>query len=71
MFLVVVRPAESDDYVNDTWQGTVNQIATITRKQVSNLQSDLVKRMDKQQRELGYIKDRLEQLLEQGKKDSV
>jgi len=50
--MFVVRPNDNLSYDTDNWSGEVNEIAKITRGQISALEKELSKRSDQLQQTL-------------------
>ena len=47
--MIVIEPNKDDDYDDEYWQGTINELSHITEKQIAALKKGLDKRFDKQQ----------------------
>ena len=50
-FLIVARPAEEAE-VEDQWEGTINKVVHLTKKQIRTLEEEMKKSMGKQQAEI-------------------
>ena len=45
--MVVIEPVKDSDLEDDTWRGTINEIASITKKQITELRNNLNKRTER------------------------
>lgn len=45
--MIVVEPVEEDEPVDDEWQGSINELASITKRQISELNKALSRKSDK------------------------
>ena len=47
--MVVVQPSMYEDLMDETWQGTIKHLTSITKKQIADLRKTLNKKQDKMQ----------------------
>mmetsp|Transcript_10185 Transcript_10185/g.13817 ORF Transcript_10185/g.13817 Transcript_10185/m.13817 type:complete len:252 (-) Transcript_10185:385-1140(-) len=52
VYMVVVRPSESEAFESDTWQGTVNELSKIVNKQSLSLEKKFNKKIEQQFKKL-------------------
>ena len=49
VYMIVIEPIRDEDYEEENWQGTINELSHITEKQIAALKKSLDKRTDKLQ----------------------
>ena len=45
--MIVVMPIKDEDFEEETWQGTIQELSHITKKQIATLKKGLDQRFDK------------------------